>query len=103
MSDSGDEPHSSYIAKLDIETGYVLWKSQPLVANADNFVITDNAVICGYGSTDGEGYLYELDINTGEAVDKIKMDKKPDYIVMSGAVLYVWAYDTAYEFALSEG
>lgn len=103
MSNSGDESNSSYIAKLDIENGYVLWKSQPLVANADNFVITDNAVICGYGSTDGEGYLYELDINTGEVADKIKMDKKPDYIVMSGAVLYVWAYDTAYEFALSEG
>ncbi|MCR5208594.1 MAG: RsiV family protein [Lachnospiraceae bacterium] len=97
------ETRSSYIAKIDIESGYVEWKSEPLVANADNFVITDNAIICGYGAEGGDNYLCELDINTGEVVNRIKLDKKPDYIIMSGAVLYVWAGDTAYEFDLSEG
>ena len=35
-------PHNAYVMALDMQNDYnVLWKSQPLVANADNFAIID--------------------------------------------------------------
>ncbi|MBQ1733487.1 MAG: hypothetical protein II038_01265, partial [Lachnospiraceae bacterium] len=100
---SNSNPNSSYIVAIDMDTGKLLWRSDPLVANANNFVITDSSLICGYGFTDEKDYLYELDLQTGETVQKIKLDKAPDEFILVGAKLYVFAYDVAYEFDISEG
>lgn len=100
---SKGNPNSSYIVAINMDTGEFLWRSDPLVANANNFVITDSSLICGYGFTDEKDYLYELDLQTGETVQRIKLDKAPDEFVLVGAKLYVFAYDVAYEFDISEG
>ncbi len=100
---SSEEPNTAYICAFDKESGEVIWKSDPLVANAENFIVTESSVICGYGFTDEDDYLYELDIQTGETVDRIKLDKKPDVFVRDGSRLTVWAYDTEYEFRVAEG
>ena len=100
---SSEEPNTAYICAFDKESGEVIWKSDPLVANAENFIVTESSVICGYGFTDEDDYLYELDIQTGETVDRIKLDKKPDVFVREGSRLTVWAYDTEYEFRVAEG
>lgn len=100
---SNSNPNSSYIVAINMDTGKLIWRSDPLVANANNFVITDSSLICGYGFTDEKDYLYELDLQTGETVQKIKLDKAPDEFILVGAKLYVFAYDVAYEFDISEG
>ena len=100
---SDGNPNSNYIVAIDMGTGELLWRSDPLVANANNFVITDSSLICGYGFTDEKDYLYELDLQTGETVQRIKLDKGPDEVILVGAKLYVFAYDVAYEFDISEG
>ena len=100
---SDGNPNSNNIVAIDMGTGELLWRSDPLVANANNFVITDSSLICGYGFTDEKDYLYELDLQTGETVQKIKLDKAPDEFILVGAKLYVFAYDVAYEFDISEG
>ena len=40
----------------------LLWKSQPLVSNAANFVIKGDVLLCGYGFTAEPDYIYQLDL-----------------------------------------
>lgn len=92
---------TGYIVAVDMATGELLWKSESLVANAWNFVVCKDAIICGYGFTDETDYLYLLDRHTGEKVDKIKLKTGPDYIFERDGILYVRTYDTNYEFTLN--
>lgn len=92
-------PHNAYVMALDMQNDYsVLWKSQPLVANADNFAIIDDFIICGYGFTAEDDYLYILDKYTGKVLDRILLKSGPDYIYEIGDKLYVRTYNTNYVF-----
>ena len=92
-------PHNAYVMALDMQNNYnVLWKSQPLVANADNFAIIDDFIICGYGFTAEDDYLYILDKYTGKMLDRILLKSGPDYIYEIGDKLYVRTYNTNYVF-----
>ncbi|MFR6332239.1 MAG: hypothetical protein ACLUOI_27890 [Eisenbergiella sp.] len=44
-------PHNAYVAAVDLAEKKLLWKSQPLVSNAANFVIKGDVLLCGYGFT----------------------------------------------------
>ncbi|MCR5304239.1 MAG: RsiV family protein, partial [Lachnospiraceae bacterium] len=98
---SSAEPNSSYIAAVDIRTGEVLWKSDPLVSNANNFLLTDTTVICGYGFTSEDDFIYLLDINTGETVKSIPVKSGPDEFQIVDDTLYVATYNTEYEFKIT--
>lgn len=92
-------PHNAYVMALDMQNDYsVLWKSQPLVANADNFAIIDDFIICGYGFTAEDDYLYILDKYTGKVLDRILLKSGPDYIYEISDKLYVRTYNTNYVF-----
>ena len=95
-----EEPNSSYIVAIAPDTGYVLWRSQPLVSNADNFQIVKDTIICGYGFTDEDDYIYLLDRFTGQQMDKIKVNSGPDQFEVVGDTLYVATYNTAYKFEI---
>ncbi len=94
------EPCSSYIVAIAPDTGDVLWKSEPLVSNAYNFQIVKDTIICGYGFTAEDDFIYLLDRFTGQQMDKIKVNSGPDQFEVVGDTLYVATYNTAYEFKI---
>lgn len=91
-------PDNAYIVALDTHSGKVLWKSEALVANAQNFVLKDDTIFCGYGFTDEEDYLLALDRYTGQIVHREELATGPEYIYEKNGQLYVRTYNTDYIF-----
>ena len=89
-------PSNAYITAINLEDYSVIWKSQPLVCNSLNFDIVDDVIFCGYGFTEEDDYLYQLDRNTGCVLDAYKLLSKPDYIIYKEGKLYVRTYNTNY-------
>lgn len=89
---------NAYLTALDTATGAVLWRSQPLVANAANFALVGDTLIAGYGFTAEPDDLYLLDKKTGAVYERIKLKSGPEYILLKGDQLYVRTYDTDYRF-----
>ena len=94
------EPESSYIVAININTNEVIWRSAALVSNAYNFKIVGDTIICGYGFTAEDDYIYLLDLSTGQIVERIKVRSGPDQFEVVGDTLYVATYNTAYEFRI---
>jgi hypothetical protein len=93
---------NAYLTALDLETNQILWRSQPLVCNAGNFIIIDDVIICGYGFTAEPDYLYLINKNTGEILQQIPLKTAPDYIIPKDNKLYVRTYDTDYVFRIQD-
>ena len=93
---------NAYLTALDRNTNQILWRSQPLVCNANNFVVIDSVIICGYGFTAEPDYLYLIDKNTGSILQQIPLKTAPDYIIQKGNKLYVRTYDTDYVFNINK-
>lgn len=93
-------PHTGYIMALDLDDGHVIWKSEPLMSNANSFVVAENEIICGYGFTNEEDFLNVLDKQTGKVVLQIPLDSKPDYIIRKDDILYVQTYNENYAFEI---
>ena len=98
---SSEEPNSNYMVAIDPNTGYVLWRSEPLVANSDNFLLINDTIVCGYGFTAEPDFIYLLDRFTGQIMEKIPVNSAPDQFNAVGDTLYVATYNTAYEFKIS--
>lgn len=97
-------PHNAYIMALDMDNNYkVIWKSEPLICNSDNFAIVDGSIICGYGFTNEPDFIYTLNRYTGERMEKIKVKTGPDYFYAIDGKLYVRTYNTNYVYQLSWG
>lgn len=94
-SSNGD---NAYITAIDLKDNSILWNSDSLVCNANNFVIYDQYILCGYGFTEEADYLYQLNLTTGATIDRIKLRTSPEYIVLKNSKLYVRSYDTNYVF-----
>lgn len=95
-------PQNAYITALDMDNNYnVLWKTEPLTCNSDNFIIMDDHIICGYGFTAEDDYIYVLDRNTGKRTQKYKVKSSPNYFVIKDNKLYVNTYNTDYVFDIS--
>ena len=102
MTYSADQPDTAYIVAVDIDSMELLWRSDTLVANANNFIIGQDTIICGYGFTDEDDYIYVLSRESGRMLDKIKVKTAPDYFIPEDDSLYVVCYDVAYEFNIEE-
>jgi len=96
-------PHNGYITAFDMNDNFkVLWRTEPLTCNSNNFVIVDDAIICGYGFTNEPDYVYVLDKATGLRTNTLKVKTGPDYFIYSGGSVFVRCYDTNYELVLEE-
>ena len=97
---------NAYITAIELNDTYddykVLWRSEPLVANADNFVIFGDYIICGYGFTNEPDFIYVLDRATGVKMDTYPVKTGPDYFYVDGNDLYVRTYDTNYHYEIKE-
>lgn len=96
------KPNTSFVAAVSLNTMDIIWKSESLVCNSYNFVLTEDVLICGYGFTAEPDYLYQLDLDTGKVLDKTELKSKPDYIVLKDDQLYVRCYNTDYVFQINK-
>ncbi len=96
-----EEPKTGYIVAIDLNTNEILFKTAPLTANCQNFQIVGDTIICGYGFTAEDDYLYLLDRFTGEKVGTIPLKSAPDQMEIKDDILYVATYNTAYKFKIN--
>jgi hypothetical protein len=92
---------NAYITAID-HAGKRLWRSKALVANADNFIVTPDYLLTGYGFTAEPDYLYLLDRRTGRAVERLAMPSAPEKITRSGKRFVVRTYDHVVTVGLRE-
>lgn len=89
-------PSTGFLLAVDMEDGSVLWMSDPQVANAQSFVMIYDSIVCGYGFTAEDDYIYILDIGDGHTAGRIRVKTAPKLFTLLGSYLYVACYDTGY-------
>ncbi len=89
-------PDTCFMFAYDLNNDRLLWRSADQTYNTMNFVVRDNIIICGYGFTAENDYLYQLNMNTGEIIDKIELNKMPDLLIEQDGKLYVHTYSYDY-------
>ena len=99
---SAEEPQSNYIVAVDLNTNEILFRTEPLMCNSDNFKIVDDTIICGYGFTLEPDAIYLLDKYTGKKYDEVKVNSAPYQFEIVDDTLYVATYNTAYEFKIEK-
>ena len=90
---------NAFLSAIDMQTGELLWQSDPLVANARNFLLRDGWIVTGYGFTAEPDFMYILDMKTGRKVSTTKVKSGPDYILEREGKIFVRTYNTNYEFS----
>ena len=90
------QPDTCFMFAYDLNNDVLLWRSASQSYNTMNFVVKGDIIICGYGFTDEKDYLYQIDMNSGEIIDKIELKKKPDLLVEQDGKLYVHTYSYNY-------
>lgn len=95
-------PDHAYLVAVDLTDMSVLWKTEPLVSNARNFEIIGNEIVCGYGFTAEDDFLYQIDRDTGRILEQIPLKTMADYIIRKDDQLFVRTYNTNYVFQITE-
>ena len=90
------QPDTCFMFAYDLENNKLLWRSADQTCNSMNFIVKDNVIICGYGFTSEDDYLYQLNLHTGEVLSRLKLKKQPDLLVYQDNTLYVHAYSYNY-------
>ena len=99
---SENAPNHAYITAIDLTDMSILWKTEPLVSNARNFEIIGNEIVCGYGFTAEDDFLYQIDRDTGRILEQIPVNSQADYIIRKDDQLFVRTYDTNYVFQITQ-
>jgi hypothetical protein len=94
---------NAYVSALSLDTGTLLWRSEPLVSNAQNFLVRDGYILTGYGFTAEKDFMVVLDARTGETVQKLKVKSGPTYILARDDEVFVRTYNRNYTFAFGDG
>jgi hypothetical protein len=89
---------NAYITAIDLKDMHVIWRSAALVSNAENFVVLDDFIVCGYGFTDENDYLYELSKSTGTVINSIPLYSAPSYLIQKDNQIFVRTYNMDYVF-----
>ena len=89
-------PDSCFMFAYDLEQDKLLWRSADQSYNSMNFVVKGDVILCGYGFTSEEDYLYQINRKTGEILDRLELKKMPDLLVEQDGKLYVHTYSYDY-------
>ncbi len=89
---------NAFLSAIGTNDGELRWQSEPLVCNAETFVIHGAYIICGYGFSKEEDFLYVISRSDGKTVSKTPIKNGPTYIVKKGNQLFVRTYDIDYVF-----
>lgn len=84
---------NAYITAIDLGSQEILWRSRSLVSNSENFIITGDTIVTGYGFSAERDYIYLLNRLTGQVMETYSVPSAPEYMYMSGDRLYVRCYD----------
>ena len=90
------QPDTCFMFAYDLEDNKLLWRSADQTYNSMNFIVKDNVILCGYGFTSEDDYLYQLDLHTCEILSRLKLKKQPDLLVYQDHMLYVHTYSYNY-------
>ena len=90
------EPDSCFMFAYNLEQDKLLWRSADQSYNSMNFVVKGDVILCGYGFTAEDDYLYQINRNTGEILDRLELKKMPDLLVEQDGKLYVHTYSYDY-------
>lgn len=90
------DPDSCFMFAYDLEQDKLLWRSADQSYNSMNFVVKGDVILCGYGFTAEDDYLYQINRNTGEILDRLELKKMPDLLVEQDGKLYVHTYSYDY-------
>ncbi|MEO8070951.1 MAG: TIR domain-containing protein [Acidobacteriota bacterium] len=90
--------YNAYITAIDVPSNRILWRSQPLVSNANNFVIRGDVIVAGYGFTNENDSLYVLNKADGRVIQQLPLKSGPSDLIEKGDRLHVRTYDTDYVF-----
>jgi hypothetical protein len=93
---------NAYITAIDLSDMSLIWRTNALVSNSNNFVIVDDVILCGYGFTSEKDYLYQINRNNGKILKKTSLKSAVSYIVKKGNSFYVRTYNTDYILKLSK-
>ena len=96
VSNGYAQPNTCFMFAYDLENEKLLWRSADQSYNSMNFVVEGDVLICGYGFTAEPDYLYQINRNTGEIIDRLLLKKMPDLIVEQDGKLYVHTYSYNY-------
>lgn len=88
------------ITAIDLSNSKIIWQTDGLVSNANNFAIIKDIIVSGYGYTDIPDYLYLMNKHTGKVIEKILLRTAPEYLILKNNLLYVRTYDTDYVFKI---
>jgi len=89
-----------FLTALDLSSGEVLWRSRPLVCNAD-FVLLGDYLVTGYGFTAEPDRLYVVRLADGKVVQKLPLSSAPDSLHLEGERLVVECYGHRHVFSIS--
>ena len=90
------QPDTCFMFAYDLENEKLLWRSADQTYNSMNFLVKGDVIFCGYGFTAEDDYLYQLDKNTGEVIDRLSLKKMPDLMAEKDDKLYVHTYSYDY-------
>lgn len=90
------QPDTCFMFAYDLENEKLLWRSADQTYNSMNFLVKGDVIFCGYGFTAEDDYLYQLDKNTGEVIDRLLLKKMPDLMAEKDDKLYVHTYSYDY-------
>lgn len=73
MTNGYAQPDTCFMFAYDLENDKLLWRSADQTCNSMNFIVKDDVIICGYGFTSEDDYLYQLDLHTGEVLSRLTL------------------------------
>ena len=76
--------------RLDVDLTFAAFPGTYFVAvsivrqtsNSMNLLVKGDVIFCDYGCTAEDDYLYQLDKNTGEVIDRLPLKKMPDLMAV---------------------
>lgn len=97
---SSSAPATGYITAIGMESGEVLWKTESRMCNSRNFEIIGDSIVCGYGFTAEDDYLYVLNREDGQWIEELPLASAAEYIVRKGSSILVRCYDMNYVYSM---
>jgi outer membrane protein assembly factor BamB len=91
-----------FMSAIDLKTGELLWRSQPLVHGGGAFAFFKGFIMTGYGFTDEPDNVFLLRKDNGQVVHKVPVKSAPGSITLSGNVATVETYDAVHEIEIRE-
>ncbi len=87
-------PDTAFILAINPLNGDILWRSDNIVCNTNNFLIIKDTIVCGYGYTKEPDFIYTLDLYSGKVLNSIPIKSGPGYFIRQDNLIHVAAYDT---------